>query len=87
MNFKFVFTRNDLADSLGIPLRKLTHILYVAKVESYYKTFEIPKRSGGIKKICAPTGDLKQIQEKLYNPSLHRTWKQMMEEARIGDQS
>ena len=67
MTFKFVLTRNDLADLLGVPLRKLTHVLYVAKVESYYQTFEVPKQKGGTRKICAPTGDLKQIQEKLYN--------------------
>ena len=65
MTFEYVCTRNDLADLLEIPHGKLTHVLYVAKVDSFYKIFEIPKKSGGTRKICAPTGDLKQIQEKL----------------------
>lgn len=38
-------TRNELADFLKIPRRKLTHILYVKKVENCYKTFEIPKKA------------------------------------------
>lgn len=67
MAFEYVSTRNDLADLLGIPHTKLTQVLYVKKVDSYYKTFEIPKKSGEPRTICAPTGDLKQIQEKLYN--------------------
>lgn len=71
MTFEYVCTRNDLADLLEIPHGKLTHVLYVAKVDSFYKIFEIPKKSGGTRKICAPTGDLKQIQEKLYTILLH----------------
>ena len=67
MTFKYVLTRNDLADLLEIPHGKLTHVLYVTKVDSYYKTFEIPKKSGETRKICAPIGDLKQIQDKLYD--------------------
>lgn len=63
MTFEYVCTRNDLADLLEIPHGKLTHVLYVAKVDSFYKIFEIPKKSGGTRKICAPTGDLKQIQK------------------------
>lgn len=66
MIFKYVFTRNDLADLLEIPHGKLTHVLYVKKVDSYYKNFEIPKKSGGTRNICAPMGDLKQIQKRLY---------------------
>lgn len=58
-------TRNELADFLKIPRRKLTHILYVKKVENCYKTFEIPKKSGGMRKINAPLDDLKNIQLKL----------------------
>lgn len=65
MTFKYMVTRNDLADLLEMPHSKLTHILYVKNVDSYYTTFEIPKKSGGTRKISAPTGDLKQIQERL----------------------
>ena len=57
MTFEYVCTRNDLADLLEIPHGKLTHVLYVAKVDSFYKIFEIPKKSGkkdkgGLKKYA-----------------------------------
>ena len=57
-NFSEIKTRNDFADFLRIPRNKLTHILYVKKPDSYYKTFEIPKKNGDKRKICAPSGDL-----------------------------
>ena len=38
-NFSEIKTRNDFADFLRIPRNKLTHILYVKKPDSYYKTF------------------------------------------------
>lgn len=60
-------SRNNLADCLGIPHRKLTHILYGKKPDSYYTTFEIPKRNGDPRTICAPSGDLKTLQVKLTN--------------------
>lgn len=33
----------------------------------YYETFEIPKKNGGTRIICAPSGDLKVLQSKLAN--------------------
>ena len=60
-------SRNELADYLSVPRNKLTHILYVKKPDSYYTTFEIPKRNGETRTICAPSGDLKTLQEKLSN--------------------
>lgn len=60
-------SRNELADCLSIPRSKLTHILYVKKPDSYYTTFEIPKRNGETRTICAPSGDLKILQVKLSN--------------------
>lgn len=56
-NFSEIKTRNDFADFLRIPRNKLTHILYVKKPDSYYKTFEIPKKNGDKRKICAPSGN------------------------------
>lgn len=58
-------TRNELADFLKIPRSKLTYVLYIKKPESYYVTFEIPKKNGDTREICAPSGDLKSIQNKL----------------------
>ncbi|MDY4711241.1 MAG: hypothetical protein SPC22_04675 [Ruminococcus bromii] len=47
MTFKNLYSRNDLAYFLGIPYSKLTYVLYGAKVQSFYKTFEIPKKMVG----------------------------------------
>lgn len=65
--FSEIKTRNDFADFLRIPRSKLTHILYVKKPDSYYETFEIPKKNGDTRTICAPSGDLKGLQTKLAN--------------------
>lgn len=58
-------SRNELADFLCIPRRKLTYILYVAKPDSYYNTYEIPKKNGEMRTICAPSGDLKSLQKRI----------------------
>lgn len=63
--FSDIQTRNELADFLKIPRSKLTYLLYIEKPENDYKTFEIPKKSGGTREICAPFGSLKSIQNKL----------------------
>ena len=60
-------SRNELADFLKIPRHTLTYILYVKKPDNCYSTFEIPKKNGGIRKICAPTNELKSIQRSLAN--------------------
>jgi len=63
--FNDIKSRNDLATFLGIPLKKLTYVLYVKKTEKYYKSFEIPKKNGESRIINAPQSDLKEIQKKL----------------------
>ncbi len=72
---KNIRTRNELADYLGIPRNKLTYVLYVKKTESFYKSFDIPKKSGGFRHIHAPAEDLKWIQKRLavvlYNYEKH----------------
>lgn len=62
MNMK---TRNELADYLAVPRKKLTHLLYVRKIDNCYNTFSIPKRSGGTREISAPNDELKSIQKRL----------------------
>ena len=64
-NLSEVTNRNELADFLGIPRKKLTHILYVKKTDSYYMQFEIPKKSGESRMINAPTGALKSVQKRI----------------------
>ena len=63
--FNELKTRADLADFLNIPLKVLTHILYIKRVENCYTTFEIPKKHGGTREIAAPGLELKAIQQKL----------------------
>lgn len=65
LRFNDISTRGELADFLEIPRRKLTHVLYVERADSYYKSFEIPKKNGGTRHINAPTGTLKDIQKRL----------------------
>lgn len=60
-----ITSRNELADFLEIPRKVLTYVLYVKKVESFYTSFEIPKKNGGMRTIKAPSGELKSIQKKL----------------------
>ncbi|MDE7079378.1 MAG: retron Ec67 family RNA-directed DNA polymerase/endonuclease, partial [Clostridia bacterium] len=64
--FSDITTRDGLAEFLGITKKMLTYVLYVKKVDSYYKEFELPKKSGGARKINAPHDELKTIQLKLY---------------------
>lgn len=64
-NFNEIKSRENLAAFLGIPLSKFTYILYFKKVDSYYTSFEIPKKNGEKRLINAPQNDLKEIQKKL----------------------
>lgn len=63
--FSEIKTRNEFADFLKIERRTLTFVLYSKGVDSYYTSFEIPKKSGESRTIMAPTGVLKTIQRKL----------------------
>ena len=65
MNFHDIETRNQLAEYLDIPRSTLTYILYIKNVNSYYTSFEIPKRNGETRQIRAPMGSLKSVQKKL----------------------
>ena len=65
--FSSIKSRSDLADYLHIPPSKLAYILFKRGVESYYTEFDIPKKSGDSRRICAPTGDLKAVQRQLAN--------------------
>ncbi|WP_299095729.1 retron Ec67 family RNA-directed DNA polymerase/endonuclease [uncultured Metabacillus sp.] len=65
MEFHDINTRNDLADFLEIPRKKLSYLLYKKDVNNLYTSFEIAKKSGGARKINAPLDELKDIQRKL----------------------
>lgn len=63
--FDEVTTRNELADFIGVKRKVLTHILYIEKEDTKYKSFTIPKRNGGNRTIYAPNNELKYVQQKL----------------------
>ncbi|MBO4471329.1 MAG: retron Ec67 family RNA-directed DNA polymerase/endonuclease [Clostridia bacterium] len=65
MKLSEIRCREDLACLLKIKTSSLTYVLYRAKVNSFYKTFDIPKKNGGVRQINAPTDILKIIQERL----------------------
>ena len=67
MRFNEIQSRNQLADFLGIQRKTLTYVLFEAGVESFYSSFDIPKKDGTLRNINAPTGALKTIQRKLTN--------------------
>ena len=65
MRINDIKTRNEFADFLGIQRKTLTYVLYEVGVDSFYKSFDIPKKDGSQRHIHAPTGILKAIQKKL----------------------
>ncbi|MBQ9044655.1 MAG: trypsin-like peptidase domain-containing protein [Oscillospiraceae bacterium] len=58
-------TRTDVADILGIDERSLRFFLFKVRPENMYIRFQIAKRGGGFREICAPNRKLKSIQRKL----------------------
>jgi len=56
-------TRADLADFFGVSKSTLTYFAYGRGKK--YKTFKIPKKSGGSREIAAPIDGLKETQKKL----------------------
>lgn len=65
MKFNEIQSRNQLADFLGIQRKTLTYVLFEARVDSFYSSFDIPKKDGTLRHIYAPTKTLKVIQRKL----------------------
>jgi hypothetical protein len=55
----------DVASLLGYKPASLSYILYIKSQQSKYKTFDIRKRAGGTRQICAPVNDLKMLQRRL----------------------
>ena len=65
IKLKSAKTLRDVAGMLGFKASALSYILYKKNEISKYKKFEIPKRYGGTRQICAPMPDLKLIQSRL----------------------
>ena len=58
-------TPQDVAHLLEIKYSDLVYLIYRKKPETNYTTFQIKKRSGGFRDICAPISTLKILQRKL----------------------
>ena len=82
MKLKEVKTRQDLATYIGLPLRYLTYVLYEKNTAEMYRTFEIPKKSGGSRKISAPNSELNEILKK-FSVKLYKELKQIRKENNI----
>jgi len=63
--FASLQTPQDVADLLEIPYSLLVYHLYKTSPVTRYTVFEIPKKSGGKRRISAPNPSLKIIQKKL----------------------
>lgn len=68
-------TPEDLAHSLGTSYAKLNYVIYGKGTSNLYKSFLLPKISGGQREIMAPLPQLKYLQhqlkpllDKLYEP-------------------
>lgn len=57
--------RKDLATLLGFKPSALTSIIYQTPLALRYTTFDIPKKSGGVRTIKAPNNRLKRLQTHL----------------------
>lgn len=68
---KEISTLIEFATLLGIKPKGLSYILYVVEEGSKYSEFEIPKKSGGIRKIQAPIPQLKKVQSRLSKLLFH----------------
>ena len=55
----------ELATLLGTDYGKIKHFYYRGEMKRHYLAFEIPKKSGGKRKILAPTDKLKTIQGRI----------------------
>jgi len=62
---KAIVTAVDAAKFFGVSPGRMTYILYRAPERLKYTSFEIPKRSGGMRPILSPTGLVREMQTKL----------------------
>lgn len=65
MLYHEIATKDDFFNVLNLSTRNMNYLLYIEGVDKFYKTFEIPKKNGSIRKINAPFGKLKSVQKLL----------------------
>lgn len=64
-SLKSASTLSDVAELLGFKAAALAYILYKKDPARKYQAFEIPKKHGGVRKISAPSDELKLMQRRL----------------------
>jgi RNA-directed DNA polymerase len=62
---KIAKSLGDVADLLNFSPAGLSYVLYKQHPSTKYQKFEIPKKAGGTREICAPIGALKAVQREL----------------------
>lgn len=62
---KYKTARLEVAKLINVKVDQITSVLYDSKIENLYITFEIPKKSGGVRIISTPKDSLKCIQRNL----------------------
>lgn len=58
-------TRREFSDIFGMKESSLTYILYKLEGSDKYKRFDIPKKDGGVRKICAPQAGFRCLQQSI----------------------
>lgn len=64
-SFLKLSSRAELAAWLGVSDKGLRYLLYRLPASSRYVSFDVPKRSGGLRRISAPSPFLKRVQSKV----------------------
>lgn len=71
---------NDVAHLLGYKPKSLSYVIYKMPVK--YKTFTVPKKSGGVRTISAPCPQLKLLQRRL-SDGLQSCWDEINTDKKI----
>lgn len=79
-NLKNAKTSQDIAILLGYKSTSLTYVIYKKPIK--YISFDIPKKSGGIRTISAPCPELKLLQRRL-SDGLQSCWEEINARKRI----
>lgn len=79
-NLKSAKSLHDVAFLLGYKPKSLSYVIYKMPVK--YKTFTVPKKTGGVRTISAPCPELKLLQRRL-SDGLQSCWDEINNEKRI----
>src|SRR3954471_13413823 len=66
-SLKAATSLSEVANLLDFKPKAVSYVLYKQPVGTKYRTFQIPKRSGGEQTIKAPVDSLKLLQRRLSN--------------------